>query len=259
MKNIIKCLEAHCSRNKIGREYALDKFLDFLITFFDIEHYRGDWKDHVKTNAMVYPELMAATLEWLKVTTAEIEKGGWYDSLGTLYEMMYQSKNKASALGQFFTPQSLCGLMADVTKQQLASGDEKICDSACGSGRTLLAAYGKFKKGYYIGEDIDHMSVKMCALNLMIHGARGRVVCHDALSSPIHFDWGFEINEIRYPFPNMFYSVRRISNPKPEEEVKSENKLHPLFKPKPKPHPKPQQEQKVEDHKYKPGDQMSLF
>ena len=212
MKQIIKYLEAYCSRNEIGREYALDKFLDFLVIFFDLEHYRGNWAEHIKTNALVYPELMSATLEWMDVTAKMIESEGWYDSLGHLYEMMYQSKNKASALGQFFTPDAVCDLMAKVTSKDMEK-PEKICDSACGSGRTLLAAFQNHRTAYLIGEDIDSMSVRMCALNLMVHGARGQVLCHDSLSDPIHFNWGYEINEIRYPFPNMFFSVRRISNP----------------------------------------------
>jgi type I restriction-modification system DNA methylase subunit len=90
----------------------------------------------------------------------------------------------------------------------------KINDCACGSGRTLLAgasAAGFPRSNYYIGEDLDIVSVKMCALNLMIHGCQGRVVQHDTLTNPICFDYGFRINDIRYPIATPYYSLTRIS------------------------------------------------
>lgn len=84
---------------------------------------------------------------------------------------------------------------------------------------TLLAAYTENKSGYYVGEDIDGISCKMCALNLMVHGARGRVICHDTIASPVYFNWGYEINEVRYPIPTPFYSLRLISNVRTDEEI----------------------------------------
>ena len=240
MKKIIENLEAYVRKEHGQREYALDKFLEYLLELFDYKYYHTGWQKHVNEMNEKSPELMTAAIEWLELTSTEIEKGGWCDTLGRLYEAMYQSKGKASALGQFYTPECLCDLMAKVTYKE--SDIPHISDCACGSGRTLLAAYNKYREGYYTGEDLDGMSVRMCALNLMVHGARGRAVCHDTLRSPVNFDWGYEINEVRYPFPTPYYSVRRISNPEPKEEIT-----------------KPIQHTEKEDHKYKPGDQMSLF
>lgn len=74
---------------------------------------------------------------------------------------------------------------------------------------------------YYQGEDIDFSSVKMCALNMMIHGMHGRAIRHDTLMEPVSFDYVFEINEVRYPFPTPFYSLRKIRYKETEEQRKS--------------------------------------
>ena len=160
-----------------------------------------------------------------KVATS-MENGSWLDFFGGVYEEMYQSRGKASTLGQFFTPPHLCTLMSRITKPN----DGTINDCACGSGRTLLAAGAEAKfsrSNYYVGEDLDLVSVKMCALNLMIHGCKGRVVQHDTLSNPICYDFGFRINDIRFPIPTPFYSLTRIRFAKEELEKREEVKPMP--------------------------------
>ncbi len=62
---------------------------------------------------------------------------------------------------------------------------------------------------------------------MMIHGMRGQVVFHDTLAEPNNYDFGFEVNEVRYPSPVPYYSLRVIKKPKKEnskEEVKEDNK-----------------------------------
>ena len=68
----------------------------------------------------------------------------------------------------------------------------------------------------------------MCALNLMVHGARARVICHDTLANPVYYNWGYEINEVRYPFPVPFYSLRLISNVKPDKPREIEKRVEQL-------------------------------
>jgi type I restriction-modification system DNA methylase subunit len=84
------------------------------------------------------------------------------------------------------------------------------------------SASGFCRSNFYVGEDIDLTSVKMCALNLMIHGCRGRVVQHDTLNNPILYDYGFRINDIRFPIPSPFYSLTRVSLTK--ADIEKQNK-----------------------------------
>lgn len=219
MKRIIQEIEESVRKHGHDRQQGLAIWLDYLIDLFDVKYIMdGTFESHLVEKTEEDENLYNATIMWLEMVAKKIDEGGWIDVFGNIYEEMYQSKGKSSMLGQFFTPKGLCDLMANMN----GPTDGKIGDPACGSGRTLLAAYANNKKAYYIGEDIDGISCKMCALNLMIHGAKGRVICHDTLNSPVYFNWGYEINEVRYPIPTEFYSLRRISNVKPDREEEKE-------------------------------------
>ena len=104
----------------------------------------------------------------------------------------------------------------------------RINDSACGSGRTLLAsasASGFSRSNVYFGEDIDSVSVKMCALNLMIHGCRGFVLQHDSIVEMEMFDFGFRINDIRYPIQTPFYSLTKIKMTKKDLKKNTDKQI----------------------------------
>lgn len=216
MKEVIGLLERHVNERQIDRHRGLEVLCDFLLDLFDYRHYltENGWANHLVKQKETEPYLFQIALIWMNKIAEAMEKGEWKDFFGGLYEEMYQTRGKASTLGQFYTPEHLCNLLT----MCVGTGDEnRINDPSCGSGRTLLAHFADSKfspKGYYIGEDIDTISVKMCALNMMIHGMRGRAVRHDTLKSPVHFDYGYEVNEVRYPFPTTLYSVRKISHPK---------------------------------------------
>lgn len=226
MRKIIQEIEESVRKHGHDRQQGLAMWLDYLVDMFDVKYIMNNtYEQHLIDKAMEDENLYNATIMWLEMASKKIEAGGWIDVFGEIYEQLYIPKRKSSMLGQFFTPEDICNLMGEMN----GSG-KMINDPSCGSGRTLLAAYVNNKKTYYVGEDIDGISCKMCALNLMIHGARGRVVCHDTLASPVYFNWGYEINEVRYPVPTPFYSLRPISNVKPdrEEEKEIQNRVEQL-------------------------------
>lgn len=101
------------------------------------------------------------------------------DGLGDFF-MEYLSFGKN---GQFFTPQPICDMMASMT---VANNDNKpgmsVCDCACGSGRTLLAAAKVFRDFTFVGSDIDLTCVKMCTLNLAYNSLVGEVAWMNTLS-----------------------------------------------------------------------------
>lgn len=276
MKETISLIEKVVREKKLDAHQGLNAVLDFLIDIFDIKHYLSEdgWFSVVTKAEKEEPHLYRIMMIWMEKVASAMEKGSWLDFFGGVYEEMYQSRGKASTLGQFFTPPNLCDLMARVSKPI----DGHVNDCACGSGRTLLSgasAAGFPRSNYYVGEDMDLVSVKMCALNLMIHGCRGKVVQHDTLRNPILYDYGFRINDIRYPFETPFYSLTRIKLTK--EDVERKNGLvrkkygdnvkelqyvdsvvvkpmegakpKPLFKPKPK----------EEERRLQPPKQLSLF
>ena len=123
-----------------------------------------------------------------------ISAGDWIDPLGDYYQEL-AGKYKKQGFGEFFTPKSLCDMMAQITVNKNDFGNT-INDCAAGSGRTLLASNNVCKGNYYIAQDIDHMCVKMCCINMAMHGIKGEVLHMDTLlnntpwnSYIINHDW----------------------------------------------------------------------
>ena len=230
MKEVIKLIDKVVRGKRLDAHQGLNAVLDFLIDLFDSRHYltANGWFEAVAKAEREEPHLYKIMLIWMDKVATAMEKGSWLDFFGGVYEEMYQSRGKASTLGQFYTPPNICDLMAHVSEPI----DGRVNDCACGSGRTLLAAAcksGFSRRNYYEADDIDLVSVKMCALNLMIHGCRGKVVQHDTLQNPIFYDYGFRINDIRFPMPTLFYSLTRIRFTKEDLERQKEREQKPIF------------------------------
>ena len=230
IKQFVKYLTEVSDNHGIKQEDRLDAFCDFIIRLFSTDSYNsGGFRPAIAT-----PEnrdYIMLVSRWCEMVADEMDKGRFFDLFGHLYEQMFLLKSKASSNGQFFTPDDLCRLMADITEskneeEETKSGLIMVNDCACGSARTLLAHFmaktskchslaGKY---YYEAADIDLPTCKMAACNMMIHGMQGKVVCQDQLSLPTPTAI-FYINEVRYPFPSGMYSIR-VVYPKKEEKAK---------------------------------------
>lgn len=229
MKQLVKYIEKYVSEKMLDYNHGLSLFVDYLIDMFDYKQYQteGGHEQHMQLKKEESPTLFNAAFHWVELVKNAQSNNTWIDAFGSVYEEMYLSKSKASSHGQFFTPPSLSTLLGSLTfirNEVSPEKDFKINDSACGSGRLLVAHYAECerKDGYYVGEDIDPISVKMCALNLMIHGMRGRAVCHDTLLHPLIFDFGYEVNEVRYPYPSPLFSLREIKFTKEDMDHNNE-------------------------------------
>jgi type I restriction enzyme M protein len=103
----------------------------------------------------------------------------WCDPLGDYYECLIGNYKKSN-FGQYFTPKSICQMMASFVIEKDNFG-QTINEPCSGSGRMVLAANQVTKGNYYVCEDLDPMCCKMTAINLCFHEIRGEVHCHDTL------------------------------------------------------------------------------
>ncbi len=112
-------------------------------------------------------------------------EGEWIDPLGDYYEVL-SSKGSKQWFGQFFTPHSVCEMIAQIT----AGADKPVgkanLDPACGSGRLLLAFNHLYPNNFMFGSDLDKTCVLMTALNLCLQGAKGEVCWKNALDINDH-------------------------------------------------------------------------
>jgi type I restriction enzyme M protein len=167
-------------RHDTGRLF--DDFLDLVLCSLTNQRqearYLATAKRYDREELNTIAQLFGGLITIHEAQTAERK---WYDALGEIYQYL-ASRSKASRMGQFFTPASVCDLMAEMTLGKDREGTS-ICDPACGSGRTLLAAYAIHPKLTTIaGADLDPICAKMCALNFWLHGIRGEVACMNSLS-----------------------------------------------------------------------------
>lgn len=104
------------------------------------------------------------------------------DVKGQIYEGLLE-KNAAevkSGAGQYFTPRPVIDTIVECVQPRIG---ETVCDPACGTGGFLLAAYDymkgqsqdrdlirKLRHEAFTGVDIVDEVVRLCAMNLYLHG-----------------------------------------------------------------------------------------
>ncbi len=108
------------------------------------------------------------------------------DVKGEIYEGLLQknAEDTKSGAGQYFTPRALIKAIVEVMKP---AQNMTICDPACGTGGFLLAAHDYISKNYSLdkeqkrflkyetfkGKDIVDAVVRLCVMNLYLHGIGG--------------------------------------------------------------------------------------
>lgn len=140
-----------------------------------------------KADQMLFPCLFTELTEG-------IESHPDCDFLGELYMACDLGNDH---MGQFFTPYSVCQMMAAMScsnaKEQIEErGFISVNDPTCGAGALLVAcARDMLSQGIdyqssilFAGQDIDRIVGMMCYLQLSLHGCAGYVTLGDSLASP---------------------------------------------------------------------------
>lgn len=150
-----------------------------------------------------------------------LEENPDQDLLGQLYMELELGSHWH---GQFFTPYSICQMMAQTTmdeelvKAQVSDhGYITINDPACGAGATLVAAINRLNglgigQGRYLvcGNDIDRVAAQMCYIQLSTLGAAGWVAITNTLSDPVTGD---PIMPAEKPGQEFWYTPMYYLNP----------------------------------------------
>ncbi|ATZ61801.2 MAG: class I SAM-dependent DNA methyltransferase [Methanosarcinales archaeon Met12] len=108
------------------------------------------------------------------------------DVKGDIYEGLLQknAEDVKSGAGQYFTPRPLINAMVEVIRPEPGM---TICDPACGTGGFILAAHNHISKHHQLdkdqkkllkyrtfkGKDIVDAVVRLCVMNLYLHGIGG--------------------------------------------------------------------------------------
>ena len=134
----------------------------------------------------------------IHLINAENWSGMTADIKGTIYEGLLQknAEDTKSGAGQYFTPRPLIKAMVTVMRP---SPLRTVCDPACGTGGFFLAAHNHISENYnltreqkaflrfktFAGTDIVDNVVRLCVMNLYLHGIGGTespITTDDSLS-----------------------------------------------------------------------------
>lgn len=145
-------------------------------------------KKYKKDEVQTITEMFAALVE-------EFQIHPFQDFAGQIYMELGISNNNA---GQFFTPYSVCGLMAQVTQdhesiRQTVKDKGWYCmyDCACGGGAMMIAGLEQANNEFHRlnwrnhvmvnANDIDIVCCSMCYVQLSLIGVAAIVTCSNAL------------------------------------------------------------------------------
>lgn len=129
----------------------------------------------------------------------EMEREPYRDLLGRVHQEISSTRAK-EALCAFYTPDSLCGLMAGIgvdveaMRRKISEGKTvSVYEPACGAGRLMLAVaeqLGELRRRLRVTcEDIDLNACKMCYINLSLWGVPAEVYHMDVLSREVWGGW----------------------------------------------------------------------
>ncbi len=122
----------------------------------------------------------------IHLINTETWSGMTTDVKGAIYEGLLQknAEDTKSGAGQYFTPRALIKAMVRVMNPEPR---QTICDPACGTGGFFLAAHDYIANNYsltrdekeflrfhtFSGADIVDNNVRLCVMNLYLHGIGG--------------------------------------------------------------------------------------
>lgn len=130
----------------------------------------------------------------LDILVNALEQNPDQDFLGEMFMVMELGSHWH---GQFFTPYSVCRMMA---KMQITSSEKEVKargwvgvnDPACGAGALLIAARNEFAdhgigwlQTFFVAQDIDQNAGLMCYIQLSLLGCAGYVVIADTICNPL--------------------------------------------------------------------------
>ena len=169
-------------RLSYSQDYSttFSSFLDFALWRLAPQCWESMKDDVLRLDKMYKPEMAPVMCEMFEAWSMACDNDGdgFYDALGDLFmECVSHGRN-----GQFFTPQPVCDMMAELSHGNDLQPGKTVCDPACGSGRMLLAMAKLERRLKFFAADNDITCVKMATLNLLVNSMEGEVAWMNTLS-----------------------------------------------------------------------------
>jgi len=130
---------------------------------------------------------------------ADLQPGGFNDPIGEIYMEHFANDR----LGQYFTPEPICDMNAQMIIGTDPEDGKTVLDPACGSGRMLLATAKINRHLQFYGADLDPTCCKMALLNMMLNSLTGEIAHMNSLSNEFYRGYACHtklINGYHHPY-----------------------------------------------------------
>ncbi len=136
----------------------------------------------------------------LLVSVSNLPLGNYHDNTIDIfwdayeYLMQMYASNAGKSWGEFFTPQEVSELLAEITTVWRTQVN-KVYDPCCGSGSLLLKfakVLGKENvRGWFYGQEVNITTFNLCRINMFLHDInyeKFNIAHGDTLMNPKHWD-----------------------------------------------------------------------
>ena len=158
---------------RTGRSRAFCDFLTLAICALSAQEKEDEYLKVAKNYNVT--EMNAFSYAFAEMTNEMDANGiGLVDCLGDYFMEILSNERK----GQFFTPPSVCDLMASLTEYNSGT----VADCCCGSGRMFLSVAKINRNLTFHGADIDYQCCQMTLINMCLNGLYGTVSHQNSLT-----------------------------------------------------------------------------
>ena len=226
-KEFVKLFNGICNWNQPWERWS-DMVQMFGITIsntVDKRHYEEREERYLSIIRKYAPEEQKRFPELFAYLVMAFDRNPFQDFLGSIYMALNLSDHWK---GQFFTPYSVCQMMAAMSQMDASPEFDKpggyitVNDPACGAGALFIAGAENLhlkginyqQKALFVGQDLDTVTGLMCYIQLSLLGCAGYVRIGDSLADPDTADPLFGGSGSEYWKTPMFYhnvwAVRRL-------------------------------------------------
>lgn len=155
----------------------------------------------------------------------EMQAHPFTDVLGVYY-MEVGARSVQEARGEFFTPKSVCTVIAEMTVKpeevKRRGRPITICDPAAGSGGIPLAIAELLAPGHVdlmrlTCQDISSLSCDMCYINMTLWGVPAKIIWGDTLRMTVNKVWcNVHWARVGEPFREKVEAVTRLISQEPK-------------------------------------------
>ena len=181
----------------LGRKHSLSNVFNDLLTLSICSYHETNIKTGFRQKDEANEELYIQVfnkydkeeISELAKMMATLQKNAYQAPYSDLLGQFFTEHITNGHNGQFFTPDGITQLMAEMQGEAGSIERKRVADPACGSGRLLLSFAEKNPNNTFYAADNAGTCAKMAAVNFFLGGMKGEVAWMNTLTMEWYGGW----------------------------------------------------------------------